>query len=369
MDERTTTAPRPLIGFGCAYAPVPLIHAAGFTPWRILPIGEAPDQAGAVLHDNLCPHVKRLIDRAIAGEVPELAGLVVINSCDTMRRLADAWATVRPSEPTVLLDLPVARGGDLAIRFFGAELERLTRTLERWAGQPVEPGALAESCRLYSELAGRLETLAALAARGALAGGRAALQVLYNRSVTEPPDRLSDELEALVGAAPAPADEPAGVPVFVAGNVLPDPEAFALLERCGVRVAGEDLCTGSRQLTPMTGVTGDLDLATDQLARQLLAKPRCARTLDFGASLDADHDGVRPRPLGDELVARARDCGARGVILHVMKFCDPYLGRLPPIRAAIDAAGLPLLVLEGDCTQRSLGQQATRIEAFAEMLA
>ena len=31
-------------------------------------------------------------------------------------------------------------------------------------------------------------------------------------------------------------------------------------------------------------------------------------------------------------------------------------------------AGLPLLVLEGDCTSRSLGQQTTRIEAFVEML-
>ena len=29
---------------------------------------------------------------------------------------------------------------------------------------------------------------------------------------------------------------------------------------------------------------------------------------------------------------------------------------------------LPLLLLEGDCSLRSLGQQRTRIEAFVEML-
>jgi len=54
--------------------------------------------------------------------------------------------------------------------------------------------------------------------------------------------------------------------------------------------------------------------------------------------------------------------------VHVVKFCDPYLMRLPGLRDALEATGLPLLVLEGDCTLRSLGQHRTRIEAFSEML-
>ena len=56
------------------------------------------------------------------------------------------------------------------------------------------------------------------------------------------------------------------------------------------------------------------------------------------------------------------------MIVHVMKFCDPYLNRLPGIRHELRDAGLPALVLEGDCTLRSLGQKRTRIEAFVEML-
>jgi len=38
------------------------------------------------------------------------------------------------------------------------------------------------------------------------------------------------------------------------------------------------------------------------------------------------------------------------------------------MRAALEDKGLPLLVIEGDCTLRSLGQQRTRLEAFVEML-
>ena len=69
-----------------------------------------------------------------------------------------------------------------------------------------------------------------------------------------------------------------------------------------------------------------------------------------------------------QVLAQAQACGARGVVAHVIKFCDPYLARIPAIQNALRKKGIPLLVLEGDCTLRSLGQQRTRIEAFVEML-
>ncbi|MFC1819947.1 2-hydroxyacyl-CoA dehydratase [Thermodesulfobacteriota bacterium] len=74
-----------LVGFSCAYTPLPLIHAAGFIPYRILPMGDQPDQAGSIMHDNLCPHVKRILDRAMAKDLPELSGIVFMDSCESMR--------------------------------------------------------------------------------------------------------------------------------------------------------------------------------------------------------------------------------------------------------------------------------------------
>ena len=59
------------IGFTCAYTPVPVIEAAGFSPFRIYPEGDSPDQAGHLLHDNLCPHVKRVLDKALANDLPD----------------------------------------------------------------------------------------------------------------------------------------------------------------------------------------------------------------------------------------------------------------------------------------------------------
>ncbi len=343
------------MGFACAYTPLPIIDAAGFVPFRVLPMGDAPDQAGSFLHDNICPHVKRVLDRALGGDVPELAGVVLMNSCDAMRRVSDAWATARPADRVITLDLPIACD-DTSVAHFKAELARLMERLSEWSGRPVTVEEVVQSVDRYNALAAGLERLADYAAVGALSGGHRVLQEIFNRSVTRSVDESLTELDRLAAGQGDSQQTDPGVPVLLFGNVLPDPEALELLEACGCRVVADDVCTGSRQL-----VCYQLDGQEDplaQLAHAILSRPACARTL------------VSPQAglLAGQVAARARECGAKGAIAHVMKFCDPYLARLPAIRDALREAGLPLLVLEGDCTLRSLGQHRTRIEAFVEML-
>lgn len=345
---------RGLIGFTCAYTPVPLLRAAGFSPCRILPDADSPDQAGRLLHDNLCPHVKRVLDRAMRGAIPDLTGMVFMNSCDAMRRLYDAWQTVRPGRNAVLIDLPSV-ATEASIGFFRDEMERLSRTLGEWGGAAVDAAALAESIGLYNRVSSLLAALRERAGRSELKGGYAALQEAYNRAAMSPLEESAAGLEALLKEdAEARPGEP-GVPVYLFGNMLPDPAAYALFEECGAHILSDDLCTGSRLFTAME--PGGDDALLD-LARGILGRPACART--FGAD--------RPGSLADDIAAGARRAGARGVIGYTVKFCDPYLARLPGVHAALKKAGIPLLLLEGDCTLRSIGQQRTRIEAFVEMM-
>ena len=78
--------------------------------------------------------------------------------------------------------------------------------------------------------------------------------------------------------------------------------------------------------------------------------------------------GVMGRSMAGHLLARAQGSNAKGVIGFTVKFCDPYLARIPMIRDTLKEAGLPFLTIEGDCTTGAMGQQQTRIEAFTEML-
>ncbi|MBF0104539.1 MAG: 2-hydroxyacyl-CoA dehydratase [Deltaproteobacteria bacterium] len=96
----------------------------------------------------------------------------------------------------------------------------------------------------------------------------------------------------------------------------------------------------------------------ESLAQALLNKQPCARTLTPD----------RPGHIADDVLAQALKCKARGVIAHTVKFCDPYLARLPLIRKILKEAGIPFLHIEGDGTQGIAEQYKTRIRAFVEML-
>jgi len=347
-----------LIGFTCAYTPLPLLDAAGYVPYRMLPVGDFPAQAGGFLHDNLCPHVLRILDRALAGEFPPLAGVAFINSCDTMRRLSDAWMMIWPNARVAVVDLPTIRNERL-IEFFSREIARLGDILTEWSGRDIEPPRLEESIRLYNELFTSLNLLDQKARSGRLPGGRKALQTVYNLSVTAPIRQTLAEVQRLLHEPDCTSNPSDSVPVYLVGNVLPDPEAMSFIEECGVKVVGDDLCSSSRLHTEYVGrATSVRQDIVMRLARGLMKRPGCARTFDE----------TSPGGIAKEIAERARACGARGVIAQVMKFCDPYLARLPYIQEELQAAGIPLLVLMGDCTLGSLGQFRTRIEAFAEML-
>lgn len=344
-----------MIGHACAYTPLPLIHAAGYTPYRVLPVGDSPEGAGRLLHDNLCPHVKRVLDRALDGDFPELSGMVIMNCCDAMRRLADAWRKARPGDRVVLLDLPTTVD-EAAVSYFASELSRFSDALQSWSGRSISEEDIDQGITHLNELGGLLDRLRERADRGTLNGGSSRMQELSNLAATEPVDRSLEILRQEIALPEAASDPSDGVPIHLFGNVLPDPQAFALFRSCGVHIVGDDLCTGSRALSPIEGVdSGDL---MSRLAYGILAQPRCARTFD----------PERPGKLAEDVVARTRACNARGVIGHTMKFCDPYMARLPAVRDALRKEGLPLLLLEGDCTMGSMGQQRTRIEAFVEML-
>ena len=349
------TVPNKSIGYACAYTPLVLIDAAGYTPYRILPMSACPDQAGQLLHDNLCPHVKRILDRAIAKDLPDLAGVVFINSCDAMRRLSDAWQHVRPDDNIILLDLP-AIADEAAVAFFAGELVRLSESLSAWSGLSITDSDIKSSIEQYNQLALLFGKLRERMRQGRLAGGSTRMQTLYNEAMTSPFAKSIESLQQALAEPESNAHDSEAIPVFLFGNVLADPEALTLFESCGARIIDDDLCTGSRHFTSLE-IKDSRDLLP-QVSRSLMTRPPCART--FNPS--------QPLRMAEDILDQAKASGARGVIGQTIKFCDPYLDRLPMVRETLREAGVPLLLLEGDCNLRSIEQQRTRIEAFIEMM-
>jgi benzoyl-CoA reductase/2-hydroxyglutaryl-CoA dehydratase subunit BcrC/BadD/HgdB len=278
--------------------------------------------------------------------------MVLMNSCDAMRRLFDAWKTVRPDIPALLLDLPMS-ANSRTVDLFRDEIRHLSTVLESWGGTAPDEGRIKNSIGLYNTLARRMAGFRESVRKGAWENPSAMIQAACNKASAEPPEEMLEYLETLSISGSCRSDN-SQVPIYLFGNMLPAPEAFTLFESCGAFIAGDDLCTGSRLFSEMDAG----DEAWSGLAEGILNRPPCARTFD-----DAN-----PGRLARDVVQNALACGAKGIIGTTAKFCDPYIGRLPAVRTALKQAGIPFLFLEGDCTLRSIGQHRTRIEAFIEMV-
>jgi benzoyl-CoA reductase/2-hydroxyglutaryl-CoA dehydratase subunit BcrC/BadD/HgdB len=142
--------------------------------------------------------------------------------------------------------------------------------------------------------------------------------------------------------------------VLVTGYV---PEPVALLEvlnAAGAYVAADDYAAvGRRVVREPDDPIGD---PWDALVARYAAAPPCpTRSADPHA---------RMRHL-EGLVARS---GARGVVIHVVRSCEPELFDVPAIRRTFAARGVPVLQLEGELERQLPAQAVTRIEAFVELL-
>ncbi|MBF0225266.1 MAG: 2-hydroxyacyl-CoA dehydratase [Desulfobacterales bacterium] len=345
-----------LVGFTCSYTPLPLIHAAGYAPYRLFPLDNSKDSAGHILHDNLCPHVKKILDRGIDNNTPEMSGVVFMNSCDAMRRLFDGWRKARPNDKAILIDFP-ATSDDSAINFFALELSRLWKELWEWNGRVGDLSSIKQSISIYNDLYSLFSDVTSKIRKARLKDGNLKIQELYNKASTEPPENIIPILKNLQASINSALDNDSNsVPIFLFGNVLYELDAFKLFNDCGAFICDDDLCTGSRLFYPIN-ITEEEDLFLS-LSKSIFSRSFCARTFD----------PKYPLKFAEDILNKAKACNAKGVIAHVLKFCDPYLIRLPIVREILKENSLPLLVLEGDCTLRSIGQQKTRIEAFIEML-
>ena len=173
------------------------------------------------------------------------------------------------------------------------------RPSEQWGGDAIDDTALAGSIGLYNRVSSLLTALREKAGRSELRGGSAALQEAYNRASISSPGESIAFLEAILKEDPDSRQGEPGVPLYLFGNMLPDPEAFALFESCGVHIVSDDLCTGSRLFAAMETGGGDGLL---NLARGILGRPSCART--FSAE--------RPGSLGDDVAAGGAARGRPG---------------------------------------------------------
>ncbi|MGD0794036.1 MAG: 2-hydroxyacyl-CoA dehydratase family protein [Dehalococcoidales bacterium] len=345
---------RPVIGWFCSYTPLEILLAAGLQPYRILPEpGKAITRADSYIDRNFCPYVRTCLGEALEGTYKFLEGLVVVNSCDAMRRMYDVWRYNIGGDFIHLLDLPRVNSPEAAA-YYRECLQKLTGEIEAHFKVPVTDRKLAEAIKSLNNWRSLLRELYKVNRDKGFPLTAAQVHTVVRAGTTLPIDVFNGALERLIDnlgkSDSVSVDE--GPRILITGSIMDNPRILELIGECGSKVVADDLCTGTRQFWDT--VERAADPLTD-LSRHYLGRTPCPRMKD--ASRRFDH-----------VLEMIDEFRVDGVIFYTMKFCDPFLFDVPLFKEGLARRGLPSLLLEGDYTPGTLGRVKTRIEAFTEML-
>ncbi len=332
------------VGWFCAYTPVELIEAAGLHPVRLFGEEADSEEANPLLHPATCPYLRACLAGGHGGNGPRK--LIFANSCDGMRRLHDAWKDFLHPDFCFLLDLP--RRVDWAgIGLYHRDLLRLKDALEGLTGRAITAEALRQAVGNWE--AARRELRDAADSLVGVERVRRAI-ALQKEGLAWKAKDLPASSTALDG----------GTPLVVTGNILRADGLLSLMEEAGCRLVGADICSGDRFFQDLGLSQAELaglevDDILQRLAERYLARIPCPRMADS-------------RRRHEHVLETVRRTGARGVIYVSIKFCDAFIYDFPRLREVLDAADVPVLMLESDYSDQHEGQLLTRIEAFLEIL-
>jgi benzoyl-CoA reductase/2-hydroxyglutaryl-CoA dehydratase subunit BcrC/BadD/HgdB len=349
-DQEPDADVRPIIGWTCTYLPVEILEAAGLYPYRVLP-EPSSDQADAYLDPNFCPFIKASLGTAIEGGYSFLSGVVMLNTCDGMRRLYDAWRFYCPPSFCFLLDLPrIITPSSLA--YFRGRLQEFMEHVESHFEVTITRDTLSaaiEEANFTRSLLGRL-----FSQRGR---GDPPLQYgdivdVFREGWRNPRKVFNKALERLVVQLEARMTSPSmGLKLMLTGSVLDGSVLIRLVEELGGQVVASDVCLAGR-------FPDGVCLSADplwSLSEAYLGKAPCARMYDTERRIS--------------YIRREVDrTGAHGVVYFSLKFCDPYLYEAPAVEEALRQMHIPMLFIEGEYTGAVGGGGRTRVQAFLEML-
>jgi bzd-type benzoyl-CoA reductase N subunit len=356
VNKIKTESGRKVVGTFCSYAPEEIIFAAGAHPFRLFGTGEKIRFADAHLQSYCCSLVRGALDDALGGRLAFLDGVVFPHTCDSIQRLSDIWRLNVASGFHLDVVLPVKLDTPSARQYFIDVLNRFRMELGSKLGVTITESDLRSAIGVYNRIRGALTRIYALSGNrpGILKGSD--LYTIIRTAMVMDRTRLAPLLEELASEleqTPGEVKAPERKRLILSGGICNQPDIYTIIEEAGGRVVGDDLCTGSRYFN---GLIDEKQDPLTAIADRYMERVICP----------AKHRGLTGR--ADHIVQLVTENGAQGVVLFLLKFCDPHAFDVPHLKAALDRAGIPSMVIEVEDRLPAEGQLRTRVEAFIEMI-
>ena len=352
--DRVLAEGKKAVGVVPYFAPEELVFAAGMVPFGIWGAEEQVSESKRYFPAFYCSILHTALDLAIKGEFNGLSAVMIPLTCDSLKHMGANWTCGVKGIPVI--DVAYAQNRKLAAGegFTESQFRKIKGQLEEIAGEKISDEAIAKANKVYNEDRRECLRFTELAASHpqtvSLTDRALVLKARYFMERDAHAAALKEINDAL---AAMPAEAVKGKKIVTTGIIADSPELLSILQDNGLVIAADQIAHESVDFRALADETGDPVKAlakrlTDVNGTSVLYDPAKARTT--------------------ELVELAKAAGADGVLWVLTKFCDPEEFDYVPGKRKLEAAGIPLLLIEIDQQMVNYEQVRTAIETFRDML-
>jgi benzoyl-CoA reductase subunit C len=321
------------IGYMPIYVPRELFHAQGVLPVGIMGGGADLEiiRGDAYYQSYICHIPRSIIELGLNGSLDCLDGMIFPAICDVIRNLSGMWKLQFPDKLSRYLDVPQNFEPEVGGRFYRGELEELSADLTARGAKAYDAEALRDSIAVFNRNRGLVREIYDMRQSKPWKVPTAEMYVVLRASLVLPVEESTVMLSSYLDFVKSdesrkPMDQ---ARVVVAGSFCEQPPLGLIktLERSGCYIVEDDFVQVHRWIRNDIPTDGD---PLENLVNAFL-----------GDSIDSPTRYAGDSEKGAELVARARGCGAEGVLFCAPSFCDPALLDQPMATRAVEKAGIP----------------------------
>ncbi|MDD6651682.1 MAG: 2-hydroxyacyl-CoA dehydratase family protein [Eggerthellales bacterium] len=352
--QRYNTDDKKVIGLAPYFVPKELVRAAGMYPVELWGGDVTPSEAHKYYPVFYCSILLTLMELGLKGDYDFLSGIIIPTTCDGLRNLEEDWKYAKPDMPVISFVQPVKRSGDPARRYYAAELHHVQHELEKISGTRILDRDLHKEIQLANEHRALMRRFDEVAPAHLDIFTPTRRHWVYKAARVMPREvhaALVSELLSLVEARPAYDFK--GIKLVATSLLIDSEELLSALEAQNIAIVGDDVAGWSKPYETDAPRVLDPFLALADIWQGMQ-----------GCSVLYDEKKLR----GELLIQKAKERGAQGVLISIIKFCEEEEFDYPVLKDEFAKAGLPALYLESETQGHVDEQAATRIQAFAEML-
>lgn len=349
FKERTG---KKVVGCFPEYVPAELVYAAGMLPVGLWGGSVEISRAKEYVPAFCCYVLMSNLEYGLNGTYRDVDAVIVPSLCDTLKCLGQNFKVAVPSIRHIQFAYPQMRKIEAGVNFLESEYRRVLAALEEVSGTKVSDAAISEAINVFNKNRRALRHFADLASEHTdVITPEIRHAVIKSGYFMEKPEHTALVNELCDALSVLPASKK-GKRILMTGIMADDDAMLKILAENGLYVAADDLAQETRQFRYDVPAEGESAIRRLAMWWQIFE----------GCSLAYDPEKKRI----DMILADVEKYDVKGVVVCMMKFCDPEEYDYPLLKEALEAKGIPCLYMEID--QKAEAQAQTRIQAFSEII-